>query len=344
MNAQIELTALEVAKYAGINFPVDEATVRICMAPFHEPDFNHEIVQYDDEGAPRQWSADDTGTCVRVDSEADASVHVMLRTAAVFCIDGADEALQSVIDGATPDLPELPPLPFPRIWIEGRDGDKPCPLISWDYDDFLSEHEVRGELVAFCLNELQRCERWHVIAIFGFGDIYEAAHWIVTAAEDGVSGDGKYGGRTDVYEFLAGEQYDPDAPADSPQVFDLHQSADRKLIELILTAAHFIVADSVPHSEPRFPRAQRRDAKRRYLTLPPHLYIVNLRESGSHDEGDGTRQYHVRWLVRGHWRRSRYGDTFVRAKRGMCVWVKPHIKGPPRAPWKGRAVHTVGRE
>lgn len=79
-----------------------------------------------------------------------------------------------------------------------------------------------------------------------------------------------------------------------------------------------------------FDRAAHRRAARENREIPA-VRVIALRRSGSGTGGGGSREWHHRWLVRGHWRQQWY------ARRGVHrpVWIAPHIKGPDGAPVLG---------
>lgn len=75
------------------------------------------------------------------------------------------------------------------------------------------------------------------------------------------------------------------------------------------------------------------------------VQVIDLRRLArpDHDDPDSTgaaREYHHRWLVRGHWRQQPCGPG--RAAR-RPVYVAPHIKGPPDAPLLDERVHVWRR-
>lgn len=67
---------------------------------------------------------------------------------------------------------------------------------------------------------------------------------------------------------------------------------------------------------------------------PPTIYHLDI--GGSHEATaeEGGRVYTCRWLVRGHWRHA--------GPEGR-TWIRPYIKGPVGAPFKGRPTYTVRR-
>lgn len=89
------------------------------------------------------------------------------------------------------------------------------------------------------------------------------------------------------------------------------------------------------HRRKEFARVTKREA--------PAVRVVSLRKAERlHSEGDGSREYHVRWIVSGHWRNQacgpRHGDR-------RLTYVLPYVKGPDDKPLKGQAqvVYTVDR-
>lgn len=65
---------------------------------------------------------------------------------------------------------------------------------------------------------------------------------------------------------------------------------------------------------------------------PAPVRVIELRRptnSGAH--GDGDREYHHQWIVRGHWRQQWHPARQVHRP----VWIAPHIKGPEGAPLIG---------
>jgi hypothetical protein len=60
--------------------------------------------------------------------------------------------------------------------------------------------------------------------------------------------------------------------------------------------------------------------------------VIELRRPTSPEEpGDGTREYHHQWIVKGHWRQQWYPTRQVHRP----VWIAPHVKGPEGAPMLG---------
>jgi hypothetical protein len=78
------------------------------------------------------------------------------------------------------------------------------------------------------------------------------------------------------------------------------------------------------------PRPHRRAHERRHQHSHPAVYFVDLRQAGDQKPGSG-REYRHRWLVRGHWRHL---------ADGRRTWVRPYVKGPAGAPWRGRPIYV----
>jgi len=78
----------------------------------------------------------------------------------------------------------------------------------------------------------------------------------------------------------------------------------------------------------------RASAKRiRRIGLPPAaVRVIELRRpKGGNAKGDGSRDFHHQWIVRGHWRQQWYPARQVHRP----VWIAPHVKGPEGAPMIG---------
>ncbi|SMB83359.1 hypothetical protein [Corynebacterium glucuronolyticum] len=79
---------------------------------------------------------------------------------------------------------------------------------------------------------------------------------------------------------------------------------------------------------------------------PPKTSLVQVIElrrlahKHSEEKGHATREFHTRWMVRGHWRQQRVGPgrKYVRP-----VYVAPYIKGPEDAPLKTDRVNAWRR-
>jgi hypothetical protein len=66
---------------------------------------------------------------------------------------------------------------------------------------------------------------------------------------------------------------------------------------------------------------------------PAAVRVIELRRpkhSGG-EPGESGREYHHRWITRGHWRQQWYATRQVHRP----VWIAPHVKGPEGAPMIG---------
>lgn len=110
--------------------------------------------------------------------------------------------------------------------------------------------------------------------------------------------------------------------------------ANRHLMRLsILKTIWLFMQQELAVAEPvHYDRAMRRRAAREQRELPPVRIITLRRARHSQHEGEhGNREYHHRWLVRGHWRQQWFRTRQVHRP----VWIAPHIKGPEDAPLLG---------
>ena len=76
-------------------------------------------------------------------------------------------------------------------------------------------------------------------------------------------------------------------------------------------------------------RAQKRLRRAGYEPKP--VRVIELRRPVHGGSGDGSREFHHQWIVRGHWRQQWYPAREVHRP----VWIAPHIKGPEGAPLLG---------
>lgn len=91
--------------------------------------------------------------------------------------------------------------------------------------------------------------------------------------------------------------------------------------------------------EQHLPRTMRRRAEREGYN-PSAVRVVRIRDRANTPTRDeqSTRNYRVRWSVRGHWRNQWYPSR----NEHRPVWINPHIKGPEGAPLHtGQTVHVL---
>jgi hypothetical protein len=76
-------------------------------------------------------------------------------------------------------------------------------------------------------------------------------------------------------------------------------------------------------------RAARRRLQRAGRTDDPAVRVIDLRAPAvSSGSGANDREYHHRWIVKGHWRQQWYPSI----EDHRPVWISPHVKGPDGAP------------
>lgn len=86
-------------------------------------------------------------------------------------------------------------------------------------------------------------------------------------------------------------------------------------------------------SSPVLARGSRRRAQQ--AQLEPAVRVVQLRQkTGPAGEQAAPRQWHHRWVVRGHWRAQRVKDNSG-AWTTRPTWIHSHLKGPDDAPMIG---------
>ena len=273
------------------------------------------------------------------------------RTGAIFVFERDDTDALASLDWQPKDLP---PLPYPRCWFEVWDMDQDAPV------PVLAFRDMDGsdmQLVAYALLEREQCAEWRVYGVFyetrpdgrqGLSnmawDIVATTHIPFNEKGDAKvlwSGDG--GADIDVNdpELTVGIRTHPARTAwldtlsgDEVVVQQNMHLAPVALVQIIdtLGARHHNVA---------LPRPTKRRFERRWGIAHPNIYFVDLRAAGDDPaDGNGESRYRHRWMVRGHYRRDDGGRFNVPGK-GLCTWVRPYIKGPAGAPWKGRPIYTA---
>lgn len=100
----------------------------------------------------------------------------------------------------------------------------------------------------------------------------------------------------------------------------------------LLLTAWLLMQQTLAHVERTEPDRAARKRLRRVGAEPGPVRVITLRRpknTGGH--GDGDREYHHQWIVRGHWRNQWHPKRQVHRP----VWIAPHIKGPEGAPLIG---------
>jgi hypothetical protein len=259
----------------------------------------------------------------------------LLRTATAFVVSAEDAP------GFTADLMDLswerwdglPPLPFPRIWIEcgspKNRGPVPFPTFgtSERYDD-------EDDMVDWGSGR------------FGIGIVGDESRWVVVGLEEDTVLDleeWRYPWDDDAQTQIRVETLTADASSHYPFTKDAEEReriVQQTGIDPLVGAmnAHFAISLvqiidvlGARHVQLDVPRPHRRAHERRFGLSHPQVYFVDLRQVGEKKAGTGGHQYNHRWLVRGHWRHL---------PSGRRTWVRPYVKGPVGAPWRGRPVYV----
>jgi hypothetical protein len=237
-------------------------------------------------------------------------LRTMLLTGTHFVVDMRDFAAIESVHLGSGEMNGLPRLPAQRVWIEFLDptGRWPRPgCVTLPAED--GSGNVIDQDAAFWGFAIADTEPdWRVIAVMSLGS--KEGHYFIgydILAE----------GRIVFHDDVSAEPYD------SPG----HSLLPACLVELI-------TVEGVRHQSVAIPRGHRRAHERKYTERPAEAYFVDLRTTGDPGKSarTGEREYRYRWFVRGHWRRL--GPH-------RRTWVRPHVKGPAGAPWKGRPTYIT---
>lgn len=227
----------------------------------------------------------------------------------------------------------LPPMPFPRMWLEINDPDLGLTRIL-DLDG-------RPSLIlGLALIEVTPCTHWEVLVplldqergreLDRSATEHDLIDWATAIRRwEIVVRDGSV-------QVLFGEQDLVDRDALPPNWAAMWERFLCVLPEVLVELVHLCGVTLMPQ---HLPRQTRREFHRRFGVSHPSLYWVHLGAATEGHPGSGDRMFYHRWLVRGHYRRDARGGHEVPGK-GLCVWVRPYIKGPDGAPWKGRGVYA----
>lgn len=103
---------------------------------------------------------------------------------------------------------------------------------------------------------------------------------------------------------------------------------------LIYSIWHFMQQRIVSIADGGLDRARRRSLPPNYESSIVKVIELRARESTRRpDYDEETREYNVRWIVRGHWRSQWYPSL----NRHKPVWVHAYVKGPEDKPLKAEA-------
>ncbi|HEY7417474.1 MAG TPA: hypothetical protein VH593_19990 [Ktedonobacteraceae bacterium] len=311
-----ELAGRRFLEAYGERLPVDEHATTRALTPLLRP------TSFDNEDNVRMRDA-----------------ITMLRTSSYFVVDLAD--MDPIKDMAIDSITEedeiivgldLPPLPFPRIWIECCKGEAAVTAFRMtDLDG------VEYNIMGWAISEIDPGNDWNVFCFM---------HPIVEEP-DSRNADG-----LPVYtwskETVSIRQLGIfptgvgiDGKSDNTIQFDTEDNTSwfTMMVLMPLGLAQFLTTQGVKHVKDPIPRPVRRRFARRFTFDHPQVYWVDASGAGESNP-HSQRQYRHRWIVKGHWRLSEAGTHFIKHKGGMCTWIRPYVKGPKGAPWKGRPIHV----
>lgn len=203
------------------------------------------------------------------------------------------------------DLAYLPRLPYPVTLFELYDEDGDHNRFSWS-----RTRDGIAEIIAISVAETEPGIEWATWAFFATSsDIIPLPQFGALLMR--IVSDGKC-------VTLVG----PD-PQDNPEWMPEDLAACCQL-----ATARGAVTTEIQHVS----RQVRRAAERKLGWKPPRMYHLDIGGSYDPEHRDGHREYTCRWLVRGHWRTE---------PSGRRTWIRPYIKGPIGAPFRGRPSYTV---
>lgn len=104
-----------------------------------------------------------------------------------------------------------------------------------------------------------------------------------------------------------------------------------QVMALLLATCLLIQQPLSSESQAAADRAARKRLRRAGHEPAPVRVIELRRPKSTGGHGDGDREYHHQWIVRGHWRQQWHPKRQVHRP----VWIAPHIKGPEGAPLIG---------
>jgi len=232
-----------------------------------------------------------------------------LSAAAYYLLDAVDS--RPALLSSPPEQETFPPLPFTRVWVEMTHL---TPLLR-----FVDKHDDKHmDILGAMVIEVEQGRVWDIYLPFQMDDEAE-------------------------FYFIAG-RIAPDRAVVLDPAFNYGSLSFTVIRQLAIGIIHLITARNAPPQEVRLPRPQRKRIARdpRSASAASRVYYVDLHTAGETETSLGSsREYHVRWLVRGHWRHIASGRTFCTCcnPEQIATWVAPYIKGPPGAPWKGKQVH-----
>jgi hypothetical protein len=291
----------------------------------------------------------------------------------LFVVD--HDEFEQVVDsaGAAPPLPELPPLPYPRVVVECAED------ATWALADENGNH-IR-DLELFAINETRRGESWMVCLLTrnAVTDDEQLKAMEQFMLDGPITPEKRkilhefYGQGFSIYEVnrdgsVTSFRHNdiglphPDeiqTPEEFWQVLSLidDDTASRMVEEvrhepddpwaiasrrLPIEFAHLVNARGVTVEEIGIHRGQRRRFTKRKLVHPQVYFVFIDEEKVESHPGHGEREYHCRWMVRGHWRQQPCG-TQRRFRR--LKWIDPYVKGPEDKPLDVRpTIWSTGKQ
>lgn len=102
---------------------------------------------------------------------------------------------------------------------------------------------------------------------------------------------------------------------------------------VVVKTAWLLMQQGVAEQAVMEPDRAARKRLRREGHEPTPVRVIELRrpKTGGGSSGESNREYHHRWITRGHWRQQWHPKRQVHRP----VWIAPHIKGPEGAPLIG---------
>lgn len=111
-----------------------------------------------------------------------------------------------------------------------------------------------------------------------------------------------------------------------------HECQNVRLLALLLTAS-ILMRQPLAEETTEEPDRAARKRLRRAGHKPASVRVIELRrpKTTAGSPSESGREYHHRWITRGHWRQQ----WFPKREVHRPVWIAPHIKGPEGAPLIG---------
>lgn len=123
-----------------------------------------------------------------------------------------------------------------------------------------------------------------------------------------------------------------------------HKLAPARIVQILGASWLLMQQPTVADTTRVTPRTGRRKHQAEAKPTVNDVQIIDLRRLAAKrgedtSRGDG-REYHVRWMVRGHWRQQACGPG---RRFRKPVFIPPHIRGPEGAPLKTERVNVWRR-